>query len=204
MPEITVEEFETDMKEMETRMKVLRAEHNQYLTGILKAPPNFTVALLRKLIRKYAMVKGLKGVQRFRYYNLVAKFNTMMEFYNRRIREKQDGKQFTYGYVKTDPSTSSAQQDQHDSKPQAEFIPDKGHIVSDASKQNATLRHMYDKWKNYNEKTRGDAPKVEFKKFQDMIHKKTQQIQDKSSCRAVKYKIVLVDGKIKINAKTIK
>jgi len=88
MSEIAAEEFEKDMKEMTTRLKVLRAEYNQFLSGVMQAPPHFSEAQIRKIIRKYATTRGLKGVQRFQYFNLVAKFNTLMEFYNRRIKEK--------------------------------------------------------------------------------------------------------------------
>ncbi len=204
MSEISIEEFEKDMKEMEIRMKVLRAEYNQYLTGVLKAPPNFTVAFLRKQIRKYALIRGLKGVQRFQYFNLVAKFNTMMEFYNRRIRDKQEGKQLTYGFVRTDPNTENNSQDSPDPEKRIEYVPDKGHIISNARKQNATMRHMYEKWVDFSKQTRGSAPKIGFDKFQSMINSKTQQIKTNKDCRAVKFKIVLVDGTVKINAKTIK
>jgi len=129
-----------------------------------------------------------------------------MEFYNRRIKEKQEGKQITYGYVKTALKTSkkSGAPPSHTSATPDNFIPDKGHVLSDVNRQKATLRHMYKKWCDYSSHTRTKAPSIDFDKFHKMIKKKTDQIRDKKECKAVKFRIVLKNGKVKINAKTIK
>jgi hypothetical protein len=200
MPEINLEEFEKDMKEMETRLKVLRAEYNQFLNGTLPCMPNFTVAQIRKIIKKYAILKGLKGIHRFQYFNLVAKFNTMFEFYNRRARDKQEGKSMSYSLT----TSSKIGELRQTFRPILKEAPiDRGHIISDVSRQQTTMKTMFNKWLEFTEFQKGTSPKIEFNKFSQLIQSKTEQLMEKKKGRAVKFQMALKDGKVCIQAKII-
>lgn len=196
------EEFQNDMKDFEIRLKQIRAEYNQYLGGNLQAPPNFSVAMVRKIIRKYAGDRTLRGTQKFQYYNLVAKFNTMMEFYNRRIRDRDDGKQTTFGYIKNgDKILKNLKTKGSGSLPMGH---DRGHIVSNVSRQHATLRNMFDKWNEFSSHSSTAGPEMDFDQFKRIIGHQTEKILEKKNCKAVKYKLTIKDGKVKIQAKPIK
>jgi len=196
------DEFQKDMKDLETRVKKLRAEYNQYLVGVLKAPPTFSVAMIQKIVRKYAGNRTLKGPQRFRYFNLVAKFNTMMEFYNRRLRDIEKGRQTSFGYVKSD---TEAMDTAKEKVKQMQPTPlDKGHILSDVKNQNTTMRHMFSKWNEFASHLDDATNKIDFDKFKKIIVYKTDQLLEAKECKAIKYKMTVVNGKIKIQAKPIK
>lgn len=195
------DEFQTDMKDFERRLKQVRAEYNQHLAGVLSTAPNFSVAMIRKIIRKYAGDRSLKGVQKFRYYNLVAKFNTMMEFYNRRLRDMEMGRATTYGYVK---SSEELQSDRVSSMRREAMKNDKGHIIANANQQNITVRKMYDKWNDYAADLETAPANMDYDRFKKIINHKTNQILKEKKCRAVNYKLTISDGKIKIQAKPIK
>ncbi|MBN1297221.1 hypothetical protein JXA80_10605 [bacterium] len=196
------EEFQNDMKEFENRLKQLRAEFNQYLGGTLTSPPNFSVAMIRKLVRKYAGDRTLKGVQKFTYYNLVAKFNTMMEFYNRRLRDKEDGRQTAFGYIKD--SQTLVQDAREKARKKMPLPTDKGHIIANVTRQHATLKNMYDKWNEYASFLTTPTPNLDFDQFKKIIAHKTDQLIEQKNCKAIQYKLTVKDGKIKIQAKPIK
>jgi hypothetical protein len=193
------DDFEKDMKEFEARIKVLRAEYNQYLGGSLKYPPNFHEAQIRKIIKKYASSKGLKGVQRFQYFNLVAKFNTMIEFYGRRIRDKQDGIVRHYGLL------SPEQEDQlkltRQSNPSQTI--DRGHIIADSSRQLTTVKSMFEVWNQRVASSSKPLAQMDFDRFKIMIQSKTEELCKVKGCKAVRYRIVLEKGQVKIKAKPI-
>ena len=201
MPEIEQKEFESDMKEMETRIKVLRAEYNQYLNGTAQFPPNFGVAQIRKLMKKYAAVKGLKGVQRFQYYNFVAKFNTLIEFYGRRIKDKQEGTRMTFGYTRKGNEADNRKQIPK-SQP-APMVKKGGFVISDTRIQNATMKSMYEVWNQTSSHGSSGLPELDLKSFTSLIQKKTDQICRVKNCKAVRYKIALDQGKVKIKAKPV-
>jgi hypothetical protein len=190
-------EFDKDIKDLETRLKVLRAEFNQYLAGTIKFPPNFTEAQIRKVIKKYAIVKGLKGLQRFNYFNLVAKFNTMMEFYSRRIRDKQEGRG-AYALAKQQEDFSPHLRGKLDEK----HI--RSHVVADLGKQSNTLKALYDDWNHATARSGSSGPSMDKDKFARMVQTKTDQLIKAKGCDAVRYRISLKDGKVRIKAKPIK
>ncbi len=196
------EEFQKDMKDFETLLKKLRAEFNQHLVGNLKTPPDFTVAITRKLVRKYAGDRTLKGTQRFQYFNLVAKFNTMMEFYNRRIRDREQGKQLTFNIIKngSNPGLDAARKKAQQMTP---ITPDKGHIVANPMRQSTTIRKMFETWTEYANHLEM-PPDMNLEKFQRVITQKTEQLLAEKQCKAVRYKLTVQDGKIRIQAKPIK
>ncbi len=200
--ELNYDEFKEDMKDIETRMKILRAEYNQYMSGFLKTPPTFTEAQIRKIIRKYAATRGLKGVHRFQYFNLVAKFNTMMEFYNRRIRDIAEGKQVNFGFVRDGQNIATTAKERSNEKPS--FTLDRGHVISDVNRQITTVRDMYERWSEYNNNLQTPMSPMTLEKFKHVIQAKTDELRSKNECAAIRYKMVIKDGKISIRAKPIK
>lgn len=200
MPDYDPIEFEKDMKEVETRLKVLRAEYNQFLAGTLKFPPNFTEAQIRKIVKKYAGVKGLKGVQRFQYFNFVAKFNTMMEFFSRRLKDKQEGKG-VYASASIEKQFRDGQGDPG-GKPGSGKA--RTHVVADVRRQSTTIAALFDDWNMAAGYSSQPLAKINLEAFKDIIRSKTDQIRKAKGCDAVRYRIILEDGKVRIKAKPIK
>lgn len=196
------EEFQKDMKDFETLLKKLRAEFNQHLIGNLKSSPDFTIAITRKMVRKYAGDRTLRGTQRFQYFNLVAKFNTMLEFYNRRIRDKELGRQTAFSLTKPNdsPELEAARQKARKMEP---LNQDKGHVVANPQRQFTTIKKMYETWTEYANHLE-KPPDMNFDKFQQVIATKTEQLMAQRQCKAIRYKLTFQDGKIKIQAKPIK
>ena len=201
MPEIDGKQFEADMKDLEIRIKVLRAEYNQYLNGTLRVPPNFTEAQIRKLVKRYAAAKGLKGIQRFQYFNLVAKFNTMMEFYGRRIRQRDQGLNSSGSGPalkrKVDPALKLEETRQ-------KLLKSKGQIISDVQKQKTTIKKLFESWNESSILNTKPQPKLEFEKFKQVIQEKTDKMIKTRGCKAVRYKISYEKGTIRIKAKPVK
>ena len=136
-----LEEFEKDLKDFENRLKVLRAEYNQYLNGTLKNLPIFNESQIRRLIKKYAALRDLKGWRRFQYYNLVAKFNTMMEFYGRQVRDRKEGNRSQSGGQHA-PSRPDLVPPEKLAEARRKLNPvrSRSHIVSNTANQETTLQ----------------------------------------------------------------
>jgi hypothetical protein len=202
MDNFNEDEFEHDMKDFETRIKVLRAEYNQYLGGSLKYIPEFTEAQIRKIIKKYATTEGLRGMQRFQYYNLVAKFNTIKEFYGRRIRDIQKGITQHYGCISKDKEQELEKlRAAHRAKEPQKV---KGHVVADVSRQDSTMKSMFEVWNECSNSATKPAPPLDFHKFKQMIKSKTDELKKAKECKAVRYRITIEKGQVRIKAKPIK
>lgn len=199
-----LEEFEKDLRDFESRLKVLRAEYNQYLNGTLKNLPIFNEAQIRRLVKKYASLRDLKGWRRFQYFNLVAKFNTMMEFYGRQIRDRKDGKRPTYGHLRSSESKDLVSPEKLE-EARRKLYPTRvrAHILSNVDRQETTLKELFKEWESHTEQSASSAPRIDFDRFRGMITQKTEQLKATKGCKAVRYKIVSEDGKVKIKAKAI-
>ncbi len=200
-----LEEFEKDLRDFENRLKVLRAEYNQYLNGTLKNLPIFNESQIRRLIKKYAALRDLKGWRRFQYYNLVAKFNTMMEFYGRQVRDRKEGNRaLSSGQHPSSRTELVSREKLEEARRKLNPVRSRSHIVSNTANQETTLQELFKEWQDQ-QKQHADSgtPQLDYNRFRSMIDQKTRQLQEAKGCKAVRYKIVAEQGKIKIKAKAI-
>jgi len=63
---------------------------------------------------------------------------------------------------------------------------------------------MYDKWTEYSSHLTQPGPQMDFDQFKRIIGHQTDKILETKGCKAVKYKLTIQNGKVKIQAKPIK
>lgn len=190
--------IDNDMKDLEYRLKMLRVEYNQYFVGARKEPPNFTDIQVRKIIRKYVGDKTLKGPQRFVFFNLVARYNTLREFWNRRIRLREQTA--TRGTAQSSVPKSLQdlyQQRLEESKPRFE----NAYQIRDTQRDEKQLRRLYLNYVKALRQFQGDSGFVNYGKFSTMIRAKTQQMVNSKGHDAVQYRVSIDGNAVKLKAK---
>ena len=94
--------FEEDLGEIENAIRRLGVEWDKFFGGIEKKAPNDLKAKAEALIRRHANIEIKNNMERFRYQNLTAKYNTMSELWAKRLRAKEEGKPFGMHGLKAD------------------------------------------------------------------------------------------------------
>lgn len=82
-----LKEISEDMDRFENLIKIINFEYNQYFAGNKKNPPIVYEREVNKLIRKYNLFQIVNTTYRFKFNNLVAKFLTFRDKWNRKMME---------------------------------------------------------------------------------------------------------------------
>lgn len=81
-----------DLQIAETRLKELITRYDQYFLGIEKREPLKLLDEFEKLVRRYANTSINNTMHKHRYNNLVARFNSYRQHWNRTLREIEEGR----------------------------------------------------------------------------------------------------------------
>ncbi len=81
-----------DLPILESRLKELIICYEQYFLGLEKREPIKLLDEVEKLVRRYATTPINNTMYKHRYTNLVARFNTYRQQWNRIVREIEEGR----------------------------------------------------------------------------------------------------------------
>lgn len=76
----------------ESKLKELITRYEQYFMGLEKREPLKQVEEFEKLVRRYAVTPINNTMHKHRYNNLVARFNSYRQHWNRILREIEEGR----------------------------------------------------------------------------------------------------------------
>ncbi len=121
-------------------------------------------------------------VHRFRLNTLEARFNTLNELFNRRLREREEGS--TVGSMASHPTRQR-------------FDPYNGIVVGEGAPPEA-LRALYAELYGDEERDKAD-----FNRFQTYLLGQVAKIRERSGCSEVKFRVTNEGGKVKLKAKPV-
>lgn len=81
-----------DLLIFEARLKELITSYEQYFIGLEKREPTKLLEEVEKLARRYATTPITNTMYKHRYNNLVARFNSYRQHWNRILREIEEGR----------------------------------------------------------------------------------------------------------------
>lgn len=87
-----LKEISEDLERFENLIKMINFDYNQYFAGNKKNPPIVHEREVNKLIRKYNLYQITNFAYRFKFNNLVAKFLTFRDKWNRKMMESDGSK----------------------------------------------------------------------------------------------------------------
>ncbi len=178
-------EIQTSIDRLDQDIKQLKIDFERFFNGDLHIPPEDFRQAVRQQIRKLRSVPIHALVDRFRVNTLEARFNTLNELFNRRLREREEGAAAMHSRLA--PPT-----------PQS-YDPYKGIVVGEAPPPEAIqalYRELYD----------DDTPTAEanFRKFHTYLLGQMAVIRERSGCDEVKFRIATEDGETKLKAKPVR
>lgn len=148
----------------------------------MQLPPDAAQA---RIVRELRELRGasLKGAaEQFRLSALEARFNSYSELNQRRLREREEGRQAR--------AAAPAGRAEHD--------PVAGVVISDRLEADAVAAL-------YGALSRGKsgAPAMELETFRGYIAHQIESIRIKTGCEAVQFRLAAEDGKLKLKAKPV-
>jgi len=160
--------------------------------------PYFTEMTIRRLIKRYAGDRTLRGHQRFKYHDLVARYNTMREYWNRRLRSREEG-------IRIGAPAISQQQRRRPAETALQKLRQRPKVIRDPGSQEKEVRRLYLDFVRSIRQYQGDEGFLTFKRFQDLLSKQTRLIKEKKGCSAVEFRVdISPEGRVKLKAKPVR
>ena len=177
-----------DIAVLEKKLIQLKTDYEQYFLGMQKTAPERLRTEVQKLIQFYSNQMITNTALNYRYKMAVAKFNSYIGYWNRVIREIEDGKYVRDVFKmklheRIMPPASPAQP----AKQKEEAIPEDDRI-----------KKIYLEYVEARKDTNEPIPK--FEAVADLIKKQTPAIKEKYKASSVDFKVVVEDGKAKLKA----
>lgn len=177
-----------DLLILETRLKELIIAYEQYFMGIEKREPIKLFEEVEKLVRRYATSPINNTMYKHRYNNLVARFNTYRQQWNRIVREIEEGRysrdRFKASLHNT-PAASSAKPMQKED----------GH-----DQRQKDLERVYAELLDARRSCQLPVDGMSRKQLEETLEKQRPLLTQKLGTNDIQFRVVVENGKPKIKA----
>lgn len=184
-----------DLDKIEEATFRLQKDWDKFFSGIDKKAPYEARQRLDRLVRKYVGIEIPNNAERFRFQSLAARFNTLSDLWNRRLRALEEGRPVS-GYR---PSV----------RPMAETTTEKPPVPIKAEVRISTLREdedgvsrLYEQFQAARKST--GEPGLKLDAFRKLIAQHRVRLLEEKEAVAVDFRISSEGGKVSLKAKPIR
>lgn len=163
-------------------IRQLQIDFERFFNGALHTPPEELRIRIQTQIRNLRNLNVTSAVDNFRLGDMEARFNSYNELFNRRIREREEGRQ-------------------HAARPAApekpRYDPMTG-IVFGSRIDPQAAEALYQGLAR-----QGDGPKFDLDSFQNYLARQAAALREKTGCAEVQFRLALEEGKLKLKARPL-
>ena len=177
--------IQASIERLDRDIRQLKIEFERCFNGSLRIPPEEFRQAVRQQIQALRATHMPALVDRFRLSTLEARFNTLNELFNRRLRDREEG--LTPALGRPAPGTPR------------HYDPYKGIVVGSSPPQEA-IQALYREL--YDDET--PSATANFAKFHTYLLSQMETIRERSGCEEVSFRIATEGGGLKLKAKPIR
>ena len=186
--------LEEDLSLLEASIRQLQIEWDKFFGGVERKPPTDLKARVEAMVRRHANAEIRNNAERFRYQNLTARYNTMNELWQKRLRALEEGRPLGLHGVRVPP-------------PPAGFTPPSPrrpaeYRVRQPESEPDVVRALFDQYQQARSQSGEGA--VKFESFQKVIAQQASRILSEKGGLAVEFRVETKDGKVSLKAKAVK
>jgi hypothetical protein len=178
-------QIQASIEQLDRDIQQLKIDFERFFNGGLPTPPEEMRNAVRQQIQRLRATPIQALVDRFRLNTLEARFNTLNELFNRRLREREEG------HVAPPALLASPTPRRYD--------PYTGIVVGGAPPPEA-IKALY------RELYHDDTPSAtaSFARFQTYLLSQLDDIRRRSGCDEVSFRLATEDGAVKLKAKPVR
>ena len=171
-----------------------KIEFERFLSGATVIPPDERKAQLTRDLRDLRTANLRTSADQFRLASLEARFNSYSELFNRRLRDREEGRGAR-------PARTAA------AAPERRLDASAGVVVTDRL-ENEAVEALYQTLTRRANDAAGaggpaSAPAMALDTFRGYLSQQIESIRLKTGCEAVQFRIAAEDGKLKLKAKPV-
>jgi hypothetical protein len=189
---------------LEQQIRRLQIEWEKFFGGVERKPPTEFATRVEALIRRYAGEELRNNSDRFRYHGLTARYNTMNELWNKKLRAREEGRPVGIHGARAEHLAMERQAHMAPSAPHSPPQGQGGEVrVTSPEQDQEAVRALFERFVEARKST-GETASVRFENFQKMIAQQASRILTEKGARAVDFRLETKDGKVSLKARPIR
>ncbi len=201
--------LEDDLARIEEGTFKLQKDWDRFFSGQERKAPFEAKQRLDRLVRKYIGVEIRNNIERFRFQSLTARYNTLSDLWNRRLRALEEGRPLTSTQLRQARELEASQLAAapkpavHRSVEPASEPPARVEVrLSTLREDDAGVRDLYEQFKAA--RTSVGESEVKFESFKKLISQQRARLLDEKDAVAVDFRVAVKDGKVALKAKPVR
>ena len=191
-----------ELDRLEEDIRKLKNNYDQFFMGLQKVPPSQQRRNVETMIYEIGKQKMRDNTRRFRYNQLLSRYNQYRELWGRRIREREEG---PLDFKRRQAALSEPEKPLNPSSTESRVTsagPDPYVRVSPDG-NGEEIRKLYEQIASEQLKANGQKTSVTFEQLGQMVQKQAEMIRGKYNVTKVAFRVETVDGKVKLKAKPL-
>ncbi len=194
-----------ELDKLEEDIRKLKNKYDQFFSGIQKFPPMHERRLLEVYIHELGKLKMRDNTRRFRYSQLLTRYNQHREMWGRKMREREEGpidfrRRAAALATATPPPPPPAAP-----RPPAERVTSSKadpYVRVSAGTNGEAVQKLYGEIEKEHLKL-GQMVNINVEQLKSMVQKQGDFVREKYQVDVVAFRVDVVDGKVKLKAKPI-
>ena len=192
-----------ELDKLEEDIRKLKNKYDQFFSGIMKMPPTHERRMLEVFIFEFAKQKIRENARRFRYNQLLSRYNQYREMWGRKMREREEG---PLDFRRRRAALLDAPEPPRTPPPPRPRVTSAAAVpyvvrVTPGSNGDA-IRKLYGEIEKEHKKL-GKLPTITYEQLTAMVTKQSDMLRERYHVDTVAFRVDVVDGKVKLKAKPI-
>lgn len=188
--------LESDLAVLEGTLRQLESEYEQFLSGKVRIQPMKTEAEVQRMIRVYS-TRGIQNPSlRFRYTNIVARYNSFKNVWERKVREQEEGR--TFGRPRRAAPPPPRRSTAPSPPPKRDFV------AADLHQERGNMEAIFSSYKNLRSECGESTERLRLENFTRLLAEKVDRLKDSKKCEKVEIRIRRDKDKCRILVRPVK
>jgi len=190
-----------ELDKLEEDIRRVKNKYDQFFAGIQKVPPLQERRNIEIYIYELGKLKMRENARRFRYNQLLSRYNQYRELWGRKIREREEGpldfRRRAAALSEPEPPRSRSRAAAAVTSPKAD-----PYVKLAAGSNGEEMKRLYAEIEREHHRL-GKLPTITYDQLRQMVEKQSELVRSKYHVDVVGFRVDVVDGKVKLKAKPI-
>jgi hypothetical protein len=191
-----------ELDKLEEDIRKVKNKYDQFFAGITKMPPRHERRLVEVYIYELGKMKMRENARRFRYNQLLSRFNQYREMWGRKMREREEG---PLDFRRRKAALTEEPAPPPPPPPPSSRVtsaPADPYVKMTPASNGDDIRKLYNEIEREHMKL-GKTSNVTFEQLTSMVQKQSDLVRERYHVNTVAFRVDVVDGKVKLKAKPI-
>ena len=192
-----------ELDKLEEDIRKVKNRYDQFFMGITRMAPTHERHIIEVYIFELSKQKMRDNARRFRFNQLLSRYNQYREMWARKMREREEGPlDFRRRKAALSEPAQPAAPPPRAARPPVTSAEADPYVRMTLGSNGEELRRLYGEIEKENLKL-GKLPTITYEQLSAMVKKQSDMLRERYHVDAVAFRVDVVDGKVKLKAKPI-